>query len=216
MRVSSCFTSRDSYVTGHTYSPNGRYLAVAERHSGKDHIGVYDTTAQYQLIRVSRSLTAILWPNLTPHRASHCRRTTCRASPGPRVGNGSQPWTPISPYVIRSPPIFKPDHYFQFSMYIHSPIGPLLSHFSPTSPGFSPTSTSTSTLSTEDPGLGIRTTAWAPGGRFIAVGGWDGKVRVLESDGWRCVAVMTWGTRTVEKNAVSLYADPWENRTDLT
>jgi hypothetical protein len=71
-------------------------------------------------------------------------------------------------------------------------------------------------LSTEDPGLGIRTTAWAPGGRFIAIGGWDGKVRVLESDGWRCVAVMTWGTRTVEKNAVSLYADPWENRTDLT
>jgi hypothetical protein len=90
-------------------------------------------------------------------------------------------------------------------MYIHSPIGPLLSHFSPTSPGFSPTSTSssTSTSSTEDPGLGIRTTAWAPGGRFIAVGGWDGKVRVLESDGWRCIAVMSWGTRTVEKNAVS-------------
>jgi hypothetical protein len=35
-----------------------------------------------------------------------------------------------------------------------------------------------------DPGLGIRSTAWHPGGTFLALGGWDSKVRSshLESE----------------------------------
>lgn len=40
---------------GHSYSPDHRYFAIVERHSGKDCIGVYDTSDQFQLVRVSPS-----------------------------------------------------------------------------------------------------------------------------------------------------------------
>ncbi len=52
--------------------------------------------------------------------------------------------------------------------------------------------------------MGIRTIAWAPGGRWIALGGWDGKVRIVESEGWRCVATLTYGVKTVEKDMAVL------------
>lgn len=42
-----------SYHLGHTYSPDSRYLAVAERHAGKETVGVYDVGLGYQLLRVS-------------------------------------------------------------------------------------------------------------------------------------------------------------------
>jgi len=51
--------------------------------------------------------------------------------------------------------------------------------------------------------MGIRTIVWAPGGRHIALGGWDGRVRVVESEGWRCVATLGWGAKTTEKDVVS-------------
>lgn len=38
--------------SGHAYSPDSRYLAVAERHSGKEYIGIYDVGLEYQLLRV--------------------------------------------------------------------------------------------------------------------------------------------------------------------
>ena len=86
----------------------------------------------------------------------------------------------------------------QYSLYIHSPLGPCLTHFSPSSPSFS--------LSIgEDPGMGIKTVTWAPGGRWIAVGGWDNKVRIVESEGWRCVGLVSWGGRINDKTVVSPY-----------
>jgi hypothetical protein len=39
-------------ITGHAYSPDSRYLAVIERHNSKDFVGIYDTSAQYGLLRV--------------------------------------------------------------------------------------------------------------------------------------------------------------------
>ena len=39
--------------TSPTWSPDSRYLAVAERHSSKDYVGVYDATNNYSLLRVS-------------------------------------------------------------------------------------------------------------------------------------------------------------------
>ncbi len=51
--------------------------------------------------------------------------------------------------------------------------------------------------------MGIRTIVWAPGGRHIALGGWDDRVRVVESEGWRCVATLGWGAKTTEKDVVS-------------
>lgn len=38
---------------GYTYSPDSRYLAVTERHLGKEYIGVYDILDGYNLLRVS-------------------------------------------------------------------------------------------------------------------------------------------------------------------
>jgi hypothetical protein len=82
-------------------------------------------------------------------------------------------------------------------MMIHSPLGPILNEFSPMSPSFSPSG------STEDPGLGIRCAEWAPGGRWIAVGGWDGRIRIVESEGGRCFANMGWSAKTTEPYTVS-------------
>jgi len=84
----------------------------------------------------------------------------------------------------------------QYALYIYSPLGPLLHSFSSSSPSFSPSS------STEDPGLGIRCATWAPGGRWLALGGWDGKVRVVESEGGRCVASLGFGAKA-DKETVS-------------
>ena len=36
----------------------------------------------------------------------------------------------------------------------------------------------------------------------MAIGGWDGKVRVLESEGWRCVGLLSWGARVGDKSVV--------------
>lgn len=104
----------------------------------------------------------------------------------------------------------------QYSLYIHSPIGPVLTHFSPFSSTFSsvPSALSTSQspsgqtseLIHEDPGLGIRHIAWAPGGQYLLLMGWDGRVRVLEAEGWRCLAVLGNGSPgRVGKGLVRLF-----------
>lgn len=91
----------------------------------------------------------------------------------------------------------------QYSLYIYSPLGPCLTHFNPASPGFN-------LAKGEDPGMGIRVVTWGPGGRWLATGGWDNKVRIIESDGWRCVGLMSWGTRVNDNSVVSLpSSDLW-------
>jgi hypothetical protein len=52
--------------------------------------------------------------------------------------------------------------------------------------------------------MGIKTVTWAPSGRWVAIGGWDNKVRIVESEGWRCVGLMSWGGRVNDKTVVSL------------
>ncbi|PPQ81698.1 hypothetical protein CVT26_007771 [Gymnopilus dilepis] len=46
-----------------------------------------------------------------------------------------------------------------------------------------------------DPGFGIRTVAWHPNGMFLAVGGWDDKVHILDSISWSDVATLEMSTR---------------------
>lgn len=55
---------------------------------------------------------------------------------------------------------------FQYALYVYSPLGPLLGTFNAASSSFTG----------QDPGLGVRCISWGPGGNWIAVGGWDGKV----------------------------------------
>ena len=50
--------------------------------------------------------------------------------------------------------------------------------------------------------MGVRTVVWAPGGRWIALGGWDGQVRILESEGWRCIVAIRCATRIDDKKIV--------------
>ncbi|TDL28690.1 WD repeat-containing protein 8 [Rickenella mellea] len=46
-----------------------------------------------------------------------------------------------------------------------------------------------------DPGLGIRCVAWHPAGSFIAVGGWDDKIHVLDGLSWSLVATLQLSSR---------------------
>lgn len=154
---------------GYTYSPDSRYLAVTEKHLGKDYIGVYDILDGYNLLRH--------FPLLT-------------------VDVQGVSWSPCGKYIAAW------DLPLSYSLHIHSAIGPHLTHLNPSSPAFS-------LAPNETPGLGLRTLAWAPGGRWIAVGGWDGKVRIVESDGWRCVCVITCGTRANKTAAVWREPNDW-------
>ncbi|OCF75332.1 hypothetical protein I204_04187 [Kwoniella mangroviensis CBS 8886] len=154
----------------HTYSPDKRYLAIVEKHLGKEYIGIYDMLDHYNLFRHFQ-LSAFDVQGIS--------------------------WSPCGRYIAVW------DSSLSYSMFVHSPLGPLLAHFDHTSPTFSPTS------STEDPGLGIRTLTWAPGGRWLALGGWDGKVRIIESEGWSCVGVLSWGSRIVEKDTVWKEPHDW-------
>nr|XP_019050751.1 hypothetical protein I302_01193 [Kwoniella bestiolae CBS 10118]OCF29681.1 hypothetical protein I302_01193 [Kwoniella bestiolae CBS 10118] len=146
-----------------TYSPDKRYLAIVEKHLGKEYIGVYDILDSYNLLR-------------------HFQLST--------IDVQGISWSPCGRYLAAW------DSSLSYSIYIHSPLGPILAHFDHTSPTFSPMSTA------EDPGLGIRTVTWAPGGRWLALGGWDGKVRILEHEGWRCIGVLSWRSRITEKDTV--------------
>ena len=96
----------------------------------------------------------------------------------------------------------------QFSASIYLPVGLRLAEFTPSSPTFAPAES--------DFGLGIRTMAWAPGGQYLALGGWDGRLRVLENEGWGCIATVQWGSRITDHNVVSrlcLFGDRAEQQT---
>lgn len=92
----------------------------------------------------------------------------------------------ISTLILR--PAALADLYLQYSLHIHSPLGPHLSTFSPAAPSFSLTNA-------EDPGLGIQSIVWSPSGRWLLMVGFDSRVRVLESDGWGCVGVFGGSSR---------------------
>ncbi|KDR85322.1 hypothetical protein GALMADRAFT_274335 [Galerina marginata CBS 339.88] len=46
-----------------------------------------------------------------------------------------------------------------------------------------------------DPGFGIRSVAWHPSGIFLALGGWDDKIHILDSLSWSTAAVFELCTR---------------------
>lgn len=126
---------------------------------------------------------------------SRSSATMYRVYPGRRVGNTSLYMITCLEYVMPYKVSLR-----QYGAHIYSPLGPLLHSFTPSSHSFSPVS------STEDPGLGVRCATWAPGGRWLALGGWDGRVRVIESEGGRCIANVGWATKTAERDTVRVKA----------
>ncbi|KAL8278653.1 hypothetical protein RQP46_008945 [Phenoliferia psychrophenolica] len=149
---------------GYSFRPaDGRYLAVVERHSGRDHIGIYDAAA-WRLIRhfplptPSSDVADLAW--------SPCGRYLAV-------------WESLTDYIL----------------HIYTPDGRLISTFTPYA----------TTLSSDDRreerstsgwvGLGVRTVKWHPSGDWIAVGGWDGKIRVLTRLGWVPVAELSHPSR---------------------
>lgn len=73
-------------IPAHAYSPDARYLAVAERHGMKDHIGIYDTQAGYALLRVSHRACPAL---MTAFPSRLQRRPNCLLVPVRKVHRGA-------------------------------------------------------------------------------------------------------------------------------
>ncbi|PPQ67059.1 hypothetical protein CVT25_005660 [Psilocybe cyanescens] len=67
----------------------------------------------------------------------------------------------------------------EYKLYIMTLTGDILASFGPS----------------VDPGFGIRSVAWHPTGSFLAVGGWDEKIYILDSLSWSAVAVLELSTR---------------------
>lgn len=108
----------------------------------------------------------------------------------------------------------------QYALYIHSPLGPLISQYPSSNSTINPNTTIPSSLrdgsgnrdnerengDIEHMGLGIKQVTWIPGGRAIVLGGWDGKVRVVDPASGRGLSTLQSG-RKVGKEVVSLHSD---------
>ena len=46
-----------------------------------------------------------------------------------------------------------------------------------------------------DPGFGIRTAVWHPSGLFLAIGGWDDKIHILDNLSWSPVTTLELSSR---------------------
>jgi len=57
-----------------------------------------------------------------------------------------------------------------------------------------------------DPGFGVRKVAWHPNGLFLAVGGWDDKIYILDSLSWSPVTVLELSSRI--PSGVTLWREP--------
>ncbi|KIK96018.1 hypothetical protein PAXRUDRAFT_32676 [Paxillus rubicundulus Ve08.2h10] len=57
-----------------------------------------------------------------------------------------------------------------------------------------------------DPGFGVRNVAWHPTGMFLAVGGWDDKIHILDSLTWSTVSTLELSSRI--PSGVTLWREP--------
>lgn len=150
---------------------------------------MYDAADQFNLVRVGGAGpgggTALMYAAC---RASRLRRMRWPAWRGLRAAAGLPCGTACSRCVCVLPSPswrrFDPARP-QYAIHIYSPLGLHFGSFTPAS----------ATFLGSDPGLGVRTVAWGPAGLWLGVGGWDGRARVLESDGWRCVATLSPGAK---------------------
>ncbi|BGP64996.1 hypothetical protein NBRC10512_006896 [Rhodotorula toruloides] len=194
-------SSSEEQGTGYSFRPDGKFLAVLERHQARDVIGVYSTgsasaAGEWALVK---SITL----------------------PDPTSDLADLSWSPCGRYIAAWSSIT------DYTVHVFTPTGTLLSTYTPYASLSPPASSSTSTSSTSSRkpssaststptaitgnkdctltrldrsthsyvGLGIRTVQWGRDGEWLSIGGWDGKVRVLSRKGWGAVAEVGVPTR---------------------
>ncbi|GAA5954475.1 hypothetical protein JCM21900_006819, partial [Sporobolomyces salmonicolor] len=206
---------KHSHPDGYAFRPtDGRYLAVLERHASRDCIGVYDT-ASWSLIR------HITLPDPTSDLAN------LSWSP---CGRYITTWSSVTDYYLH---IYTPDgrHLSTFSPYASlSPPVSLPSSSKPaprarpsqsasvTPPG-APEAQSDKNRSREERstaawvGLGIRSVEWHPSGEWLAIGGWDGRTRILTKHGWSAIAELTCPTKVTSPTSVWREPADWIEKT---
>ncbi|BGP42505.1 hypothetical protein JCM10450v2_006604 [Rhodotorula kratochvilovae] len=196
---------------GYAFRPDGAFLAVLERHNGRDVVGVYSTSA---------------WALL-------------RSIPlqDPNSDLADLAWSPCGRYIAAWSAVT------DYTLHIYTPDGRLLSTYTPyasLTPTSAPSSSSRAPTARRKPsapepvpapkisahdtarderstnsyvGLGIRSVRWAPGGEALAVGGWDGRIRVLSRHGWKAVAELGLPNRVAEP--VTVWREPlgWVEKT---
>ncbi|EJT48276.1 hypothetical protein A1Q1_02695 [Trichosporon asahii var. asahii CBS 2479] len=132
------------WTEAHTFSPDHRYMAIPERHSGKDYLGIYDSVS---LVRVGDQ--------------DEFRLTAAFSDPCDR---GRVPFLE---------PLRQVDSSRGLEALVYSPVGAKVGTYQ------RPSSV-----------LGVKCVSWSPNGRHLAVGGYDGVVRVLESEYWQPISVV--------------------------
>lgn len=141
---------------------DAKYLAVLERHNGRDSVGIYESLPSTKLIRVRPSLSSLsLSASLTPslhQKHFNVLPPTSTTTPKPQQ---LQPdiagllWSPCGRYLALW------ESSTTYKLYIFTPDGRCLKEFDRVE---------------QKDGLGVKMVSWHPSGEWIAIGGADGKV----------------------------------------
>ncbi|KAI5478150.1 WD repeat domain 8 [Pseudohyphozyma bogoriensis] len=154
------------------FRPDNKYLAVLERQNSRDCVGIYSCAPDFKLLR-HFNLSA------------------------PTTDIAGLSFSPCSRYLALW------ESSLDYRLHIYSADGRKLATFEP----YATSGTSSSGAGAEEEsevekkrdersksgfvGLGIRTVVWHPSGEWIAVGGWDNKVRVLTRHTWHPVTELS-------------------------
>ncbi|GAA5914356.1 hypothetical protein JCM6882_008170 [Rhodosporidiobolus microsporus] len=190
---------KHTHSSGHSFHPERTFLAVLERHNGRDIIGIYSTKGEWALARSitlpdpSSDLAGLKW--------SSCGRYIAA-------------WSHVTDYTVQ---FYLPTGH-HLSTFL--PYSSLSSPAAATQPSASRPAKSVrkasggamakqteqekqeKELNEEDRkreerstggyvGLGVRCVEWHPSGEFVAVGGYDGRVRLLTRHGFVPIAELS-------------------------
>ncbi|KAM0786697.1 hypothetical protein ACM66B_002141 [Microbotryomycetes sp. NB124-2] len=180
---------KSAYPAGFSFNVHGSMLAVIERHNSRDHIGIYDCL-QWSLIK-------------------HFPLSS------PSVDASDVHWSPCGRFLAVNEVVT------DYIVHIYTPDGRHLSTFEPYASLGRPLATSESVIeqtrrdrSTQGwVGLGVRVAKWQTTGEWLALGGYDGKVRILSRQGWLPVAELSCPARIVSSTIVWQEPSEWTERT---
>ncbi|GAA6058646.1 hypothetical protein JCM10212_004057 [Sporobolomyces blumeae] len=228
---------KTNHPDGYSFRPNdGRYLAVLERHANRDCVGIYDTLTWSLLRNIVISDPASDLANLS---WSPCGRYIATWSsvthyylhiyaPDGRHLSTYAPYSSLEPQPSvtatkpAAPRTRKPALTGRSSTPTHPRAGKPPEPNSIRAPaardGDDPSVTPRDRMRLERStsawvGLGIRTVEWEPSGEFLAIGGYDGKVRILSRLTWSAIAELACPTKMVSPTIVWKEPQDWIEKT---